>query len=138
MPQSYYSFKGGIQWRLVFLQLLVQDCVQYFMHLIEHNASKELYRVSHKPHHRFTNPRLFDAFNGSLTDTALMIIAPFFVTAAVVRCNVWSYMAFGSLYANWLVLIHSEIPHSWDGLFHAIGFGTAEGHHIHHKHFKFN
>ena len=56
----YYSFKGGIQWPLVFLQLLVQDCVQYIMHLVEHNASSELYRVSHKPHHRFTNPRLFD------------------------------------------------------------------------------
>ena len=78
------------------------------------------------------------AFNGSLADTTLMIVVPFFVTAAVVHCNVWSYMAFGSLYANWLVLIHSEIPHIWDGVFHAIGFGTAEDHHIHHKHFKFN
>ena len=32
------------------------------------------YRKSHKPHHRFTNPKLFDAFNGSPADTFCMIL----------------------------------------------------------------
>lgn len=54
----------------------------------------------HKPHHRFTNPRLFDAFNGSLADTFLMILVPLYVTANVISCNVWTYMAFGSLYVS--------------------------------------
>ena len=34
-------------------------------------------------------------------------------------------MAFGSLYANWLTLIHAEFTHPWDRYFRYIGFGTA-------------
>ena len=97
-----------------------------------------LYQVSHKPHHKFLNPRLFDAFNGSPTDTFLMILVPLFFTANVVRTNVWSYMTFGSLYANWLCLIHSEYHHPWDRVFRRIGFGTAADHHVHHKLFNYN
>lgn len=138
MPTSYYSFTGGINWYHVILQLLLQDSIQYGMHLFEHNASSWIYKMSHKPHHRFTNPRLFDAFNGSVADTVLMILVPLIITARLVNANVWSYMAFGSLYANWLTLIHSEYAHPWDSLFRGIGFGTAADHHIHHKLFKFN
>jgi len=43
------------------------------------------YRKSHKPHHRFTNPKLFDAFNGSLSDTFFMILVPLFATAHISR-----------------------------------------------------
>ena len=80
MPDSYYNFEGGIQWGRVFLQLLITDAAQYGMHLVEHQFAK-LYKQSHKPHHRFTNPRLFDAFNGSPTDTCLMILLPLSLTA---------------------------------------------------------
>ena len=138
MPASYYSFSGGIDWPRVAAQLLVQDFVQYCMHMLEHKLDKRLYILSHKPHHRFTNPRLFDAFNGSITDTVAMILVPLIVTARVVDANVWTYMAFGSLYANWLTLIHSEYPHAWDGAFRRLGLGTAADHHVHHKVFKFN
>jgi lathosterol oxidase len=47
-------------------------------------------------------------------------------------------MAFGSLYANWLTLIHSEYSHPWDSTFRFLGFGTAADHHVHHKMFVFN
>jgi len=138
MPAAYYSFEGEIVVWQVFAQLLLQDAVQYGMHMLEHSLSTEFYKLSHKPHHRFTNPRLFDAFNGSLADTFLMILVPLYVTANVISCNVWTYMAFGSLYANWLTLIHSEYPHPWDPLFRKLGFGTAADHHVHHKLFKYN
>jgi sterol desaturase/sphingolipid hydroxylase (fatty acid hydroxylase superfamily) len=138
MPASYYSFAGGINWTHVAAQLLLQDFFQYFMHLGEHKVSSWVYRNSHKPHHRFTNPRVFDAFDGSLTDTFLMIVVPFIVVARLVPANVWSYMTFGSLYANWLVLIHAEYSHPWDRLFRLLGFGTAADHHVHHKFFVFN
>lgn len=138
MPQSYYSFTGGINWLHVFLQLLIQDCIQFIMHVLEHNISPDFYKVSHKPHHRFTNPKLFDAFNGSPLDTLCMILVPLAITARIVPANVWSYMAFGSLYANWLVLIHAEYIHSWDWLFKIIGFGTSADHHVHHKLFVYN
>jgi sterol desaturase/sphingolipid hydroxylase (fatty acid hydroxylase superfamily) len=138
MPESYYSFAGGINWKHVAAQLLLQDLIQALMHLGEHKVSAWVYKNSHKPHHRFINPRMFDAFNGSLTDTLLMIIVPFVIVARLVPANVWSYMTFGSLYANWLVLIHSEFHHPWDGLFHRIGFGTAGDHHVHHRLFVYN
>ena len=138
MPSSYYSFTGGINWLHVFAQLLLQDFLQSLMHIFEHKINPYFYRISHKPHHRFTNPRLFDAFNGSFLDTLLMILFPLAVTARIIPANVWSYMAFGSLYANWLTLIHSEFVHPWDYVFRKIGFGTAADHHVHHKLFVYN
>ncbi len=137
MPSSYYSFAGGINWMHVALQLLIQDTLMFVSHFLEHRF-KQLYRVSHKPHHRFINPRLFDAFNGSTTDTVLMILIPLMITARLVDTNVWSYMAFGSIYANWLTLIHSEFAHPWDGCFRMLGMGTSADHHVHHKLFTFN
>lgn len=138
MPETYYSFSGGINWIHVVAQLLCVDALQWGMHNLEHNLDKRLYRVSHKPHHRFTNPKMFDAFNGSPADTFLMILLPLLVTAHVVRTNVWSYMTFGSLYANWLCLIHSEYVLPWDSVFRAVGMGTAADHHVHHKLFIYN
>ena len=67
-----------------------------------------------------------------------MIVLPLFTTKSIVHCNVWSYMAFGTLYANWLCLIHSETHHPWDWLFQAVGMGTAADHHVHHKLFTYN
>lgn len=165
MPASYYNFSGGINWFQVGQQLLLQDLIQYLMHLLEHEIKSQstlpsfgirwggsasssggltikwpfnLYAVSHKPHHRFTNPRLFDAFNGSPTDTFLMILVPLVLTARLVNANVWSYMAFGSLYANWLTMIHAEYSHPWDNWFRKVGFGTSADHHVHHKLFNYN
>eukprot|EP00549_Striatella_unipunctata_P009348 CAMPEP_0118709896 /NCGR_PEP_ID=MMETSP0800-20121206/22983_1 /TAXON_ID=210618 ORGANISM="Striatella unipunctata, Strain CCMP2910" /NCGR_SAMPLE_ID=MMETSP0800 /ASSEMBLY_ACC=CAM_ASM_000638 /LENGTH=231 /DNA_ID=CAMNT_0006613823 /DNA_START=1195 /DNA_END=1890 /DNA_ORIENTATION=+ len=139
MPSSYYSFDGGIQWHLVFSCLVIQDALQYVAHRLEHSVSPAFYKASHKPHHIFTNPRLFDAFNGSVADTVCMILIPLFITGHCVRkCNVWTYMAFGSSYANWLVLIHSEYVLPWDKMFRQLGFGTAGDHHVHHKFFKYN
>jgi sterol desaturase/sphingolipid hydroxylase (fatty acid hydroxylase superfamily) len=139
MPASYYSFQGTIQWDKAFTCLVIQDGIQYVMHLLEHVVSPKFYQASHKPHHRFTNPRLFDAFNGSLTDTVCMIIIPLYLTANIMRtCNVWTYMAFGSLYASWLTLIHSEYTFVWDAIFRRFGFGTPADHHVHHKLFKYN
>jgi sterol desaturase/sphingolipid hydroxylase (fatty acid hydroxylase superfamily) len=138
MPNSYYSFEGGIHWPQLFACLVIQDTIQYVIHRLEHDLHPKFYQISHKPHHRFTNPRLFDAFNGSFTDTICMIIVPLYMTANLVHCNVWTYMAFGSMYANWLTLIHSEYAFPWDGLFHLIGFGTPADHHVHHAFFKYN
>jgi sterol desaturase/sphingolipid hydroxylase (fatty acid hydroxylase superfamily) len=121
MPSTYYSFKGGINWIHVLMQLLIQDLIQYLMHMLEHKLDKRIYQASHKPHHKFTNPRLFDAFNGSVADTFLMILVPLFCTARLIKANVWSYMAFGSIYANWLTLIHAEYAHPWDNIFRRIG-----------------
>jgi len=140
MPHSYYDFEGTIQWEQLFMCLVLQDGIQFAMHLLEHVVSPAYYQMSHKPHHRFINPRLFDAFNGSLPDTLCMIIIPLFMTANIMRSsNVWTYMAFGSTYASWLTLIHSEYAFPWDNaLFRKIGFGTPADHHVHHKFFKYN
>jgi alternative squalene epoxidase len=139
MPASYYSFEGGIQWKELAMCLVIQDGIQYVMHRLEHDVSAAFYQKSHKPHHRFFNPRLFDAFNGSLADTMCMIIVPLFMTANLVRtANVWTYMAFGSSYACWLTMIHSEYVFPWDPLFRLVGFGTPADHHVHHAFFRYN
>ena len=138
MPPSYYSLEGFIDFFKVFRCLAIQDGLQYIMHRLEHIAPT-FYKYSHKPHHKFTNPKLFDAFDGSVADTFAMILIPLFCTAWLVpTCNVWTYMAFGSIYANWLTLIHSEYPFPWDKLFRTVGFGTPGDHHVHHKFFKYN
>ena len=82
MPASYYSFKGGINWVHVIMQLLLQDGIQYLMHLVEHKLDPRLYKASHKPHHKFTNPRLFDAFNGSATGTNFTNLIPYVIRVA--------------------------------------------------------
>jgi len=139
LPPSYYSFQGSIQYTNVALCLITQDLLQFLMHKLEHIAHPKLYRLSHKPHHKFTNPKLFDAFDGSVPDTILMILLPLFFTAHLVRtCNVWTYMAFGSIYANWLTFIHAEVTFPWERYFRVVGLGTAADHHVHHKFFKWN
>ena len=89
MPASYYSFEGGVRWDHVLVQLLLTDLLQYLMHLGEHKISPQIYKLSHKPHHVYTSPRLTDAFSGSPSDTILMILVPLFATAQLVHCNVW-------------------------------------------------
>uniref|UniRef100_A0A7R9U564 Fatty acid hydroxylase domain-containing protein n=1 Tax=Pinguiococcus pyrenoidosus TaxID=172671 RepID=A0A7R9U564_9STRA len=138
MPPSYYTYDQGINWWHVAAQLLVQDFIQFLGHYAEHRVSKAFYRISHKAHHNFTNPRIFDAFSAASVDTVCMILIPLFLTAWIVPANVWSYMTFGSLFANWLTMIHSEYAHPWDLMFRAIGLGTAADHHVHHKTFKYN
>ena len=91
------------------VQLVINDFLQTIMHLAEHKVSPAIYKVctlyqltctfprafllltnmhctqsSHKPHHRFLNPKLFDAFNGSVADTVCMILIPLSVTAQLV------------------------------------------------------
>ena len=68
----------------------------------------------------------------------LMILVPLFLTANIVHCNVWSYMAFGSIYGNYLCLIHAEFDHPWDTLFAAVGISTAGHHRVHHSRFIYN
>jgi len=139
LPPSYYTFDGGIQYPTLFFCLVIQDGVQYLMHRMEHISHPKVYRISHKPHHKFTNPKLYDAFDGSILDTAIMILLPLFITAHIFRnANVWTYMAFGSIYANWLTLIHAEVGMPWDYVFRKLGLGTSADHHVHHKFFRWN
>jgi len=138
MPESYYSFDGGVNPLQLIFQFLIVDILQTVMHLLEHKLSSFIYQKSHKPHHRIIQPKLFDAFNGSPADTVTMILIPLSVCAQVVHCNVWTYMAFGSLYASWLTLVHCEYSHPWESVFRAFSIGTAGDHHVHHAKFNYN
>lgn len=129
MPPCYY--RGGLEWRAVVAQLLLTDALQFAAHRLQH-IFRVVFRASHQSHHRITNPRIFDAFDGSLADTALMVLMPLWITAHVIEANLASYIAFGSLYAVGLVLIHSEVHHPWDKVFAAAGVGTPADHHVHH------
>jgi len=140
MPCSYYHFGGGVRWWMVLAQITCQDLLQFLLHYFEHKGplGPQFYKFSHKPHHRFVNPRLFDAFDGSVTDTFCMILVPLAITAQLLPANVWEYMAFGASWSAWLCLIHSEVHNPWDGLFRRLGLGTAADHHVHHRTFIYN
>ena len=138
LPSSYYQTTENIYFGHVLSMLLIQDGLQYIMHRLQHKVHPMLYRVSHKPHHKHRNPILFNAFDGSLTDTCIMIVIPLYITSNVVHANVWSYMTFGTMYANMLVWIHSEYCHPWEPLFRWVYIGTSGDHHVHHKFYKYN
>jgi lathosterol oxidase len=138
LPASYYDMGPDCNWLHVFLQLLVVDWWTYVCHVLEHRVVW-IYQNSHKPHHRWTNPKLFDAYSGSAADTLLLILVPLFLThwcCPFVTC--YSFVAFGTLYSADFFLIHSEYSHPWDGLFRTLGFGTAADHNVHHSQFRYN
>lgn len=137
MPYSYYQFNGRIQWTHVLYQLLIQDFLQYIMHRVEHSIPL-LYKYSHAAHHTHVVPNIYDAFDGSIVDTVCMILIPLFFTSRIVQANIWSYMTFGTIYANMLTLIHSKYDHPWDKYVELIGIGTPEDHRHHHKRYKYN
>lgn len=137
LPASYRG-GGPLQWHAVLAQLVVVDALQYGAHRLEH-AAPRLYRAAHKPHHAVHDPVLFDAYAGSVLDTLVMVVLPLFLTSQLVRfATVWSYAAFGSLYANQLLLIHSEYEHAWDPVARLVGLGTARDHHQHHRDPRYN
>lgn len=63
LPASYYDLSGSVVWLHVLLQFVVVDALIYAMHRLEH-AWPALYKKSHKAHHVWINPRLYNAFNG--------------------------------------------------------------------------
>ena len=143
LPSSYYSFDGKVNWLGVIVQLLVSDFFIYMFHLSEHKVTFVYKCLSkHYMHHQVDNPTLFDAFRGDMLDTFYMILIPLHLTTMIVPMmfvpNVWTYMAFGSVFAAHLVLIHSSYQHSWDFVFYKLGIVTPAFHHIHHTHRKFN
>jgi hypothetical protein len=126
---------SGGTWRRSFL---VVDVLTTASHLLEHNWAA-LYIRSHKMHHRFTNPKLYNAFSGSLLDTFSLILVPLFLTHQICFfVNNMGLAAFGTLYAAQFTMIHCEYRHPWDTLFEWLGIGTAEDHNIHHLLFKYN
>jgi len=67
-----------------------------------------------------------------VADTCLMVLLPLSVTAQTIEANLASYVAFGSLYAVGLTLIHSDTHHSWDPVLRWLGIVTPADHHVHH------
>ncbi|MDP2434381.1 MAG: sterol desaturase family protein [archaeon] len=135
LPSSYYDLETPAAWYKVLAQFLVVDFFTFVDHRIEHNWPS-LYKVSHKFHHRFINPKLYNAFNGSVPDTVSLILIPLFLTAwtthllTPVAC--WDFIFFGTLYASQFTLIHCEFAHPWDPLLRLLGVGTAADHNVHH------
>eukprot|EP00007_Cunea_sp_BSH-02190019_P006558 CAMPEP_0174243998 /NCGR_PEP_ID=MMETSP0417-20130205/33616_1 /TAXON_ID=242541 /ORGANISM="Mayorella sp, Strain BSH-02190019" /LENGTH=283 /DNA_ID=CAMNT_0015323613 /DNA_START=6 /DNA_END=857 /DNA_ORIENTATION=- len=138
MPASYFDLESPLNWWHVLAQMLVVDTCTFLMHLVEHVVPR-IYIPSHKPHHVWINPKMFDAFNGSPLDTFGLILIPLFMTCHICNfVNTWEFIAFGTIYANQFTLIHCEYPHVWDGLFSKIGIGTAADHSVHHALFNYN
>lgn len=140
LPCSYYRLDETVRWSVVALQLVCQDALMFAMHVVEHRAplGRAIYRASHQPHHRFVEPCLFDAFDGTVLDTLWMVLLPLLLTSQLVAANAREYMLFGAIWSSWLCLLHSERAHPWDPLFRRLGLGTPADHHVHHRLFTRN
>nr|AYI99269.1 alternative squalene epoxidase [Bigelowiella natans]AYI99270.1 alternative squalene epoxidase [synthetic construct] len=141
MPESYYDLEAPVSVLNVFLQFAVYDLITYIIHRVQHQV-ETVYRT-HKDHHAYINPHLFNAYSGSVQDTTLLILIPLYLTVLVlhlvgVDIHQKDYAWFGCTYANYFMLIHSEYSNPWDGIFEAIGIGTARDHNVHHSQLKFN
>jgi sterol desaturase/sphingolipid hydroxylase (fatty acid hydroxylase superfamily) len=137
MPDSYYDYDAPVHWGTVLLQLLVVDLFTYCNHITEHTLPA-FYKASHKPHHRFVVPQLFNAFDGSLVDTVALILLPLFATAQIVQAGTWDYVAFGTVYSSHFFLIHSEYINPLDDVLAWLAVSTASDHHVHHALFHYN
>mmetsp|Transcript_5516 Transcript_5516/g.9928 ORF Transcript_5516/g.9928 Transcript_5516/m.9928 type:complete len:341 (-) Transcript_5516:31-1053(-) len=138
MPESYYDFESPAQLWKVAASLFVVDAFTFVNHVAEHSFSR-LYRISHKPHHRFVSPALLDAFDGSLIDTLGLILFPLFATAHLVSLNNMEYIIFGTVYSSHFAMIHSEYENpQLDWLFEKLYINTAQDHHVHHACFTSN
>lgn len=137
LPESYYNLDAPVDWWHVFLQFVIVDFFTYVDHLIEHQW-RWFYGKSHKAHHKFVSPKLYNAFNGAPLDTFSLIVIPLVLTSQLVHASTWSFMAFGCLYASVFTLIHCEYEAPWDPVLSAVGIGVAADHHVHHALFKFN
>jgi hypothetical protein len=76
---AMYKYRSFLR-VLVFILVCLTPSLSHWQ---EHKLSPKIYQKSHKPHHRFLNPKMFDAFNGSVADTVAMILVPLFLTANV-------------------------------------------------------
>lgn len=137
MPESYYNLNQSFSFIELIFQLLVVDWFTYSFHVILHYFPT-IYKSSHKPHHKFTNPQLFDAFDATIIDTIFIILIPLFATANLCHVSCYSYVWFGVTYSTHFMLIHSEAEHSFDKVLKLFGVMTAADHHVHHALFNWN
>lgn len=138
LPSSYYSLTPSLNWCNVAYQLLVVDFYTYISHVLEHKISW-LYKKSHKPHHKYINPHIFNAFSGSILDTTCLIIIPLYLTSqTLTHIGTLEYIVFGTIYSSYFMLIHSEYSHPWDKIFKTLGIGTSSDHNVHHILQKYN
>jgi sterol desaturase/sphingolipid hydroxylase (fatty acid hydroxylase superfamily) len=121
---------------MVLLQLIVTDTLSALAHMMEHKFSRWCWW--HKRHHVIRNPSMTDAFAGHVLDTLCLILIPLFITSRLIHTNAINYMIFGSVYAVYLVLIHSSHKVPLTQYLSYVGFTTATDHQRHHIDFTTN
>eukprot|EP00924_Labyrinthula_sp_SR-Ha-C_P013064 snap_masked-scaffold_12-processed-gene-8.44-mRNA-1 protein AED:0.06 eAED:0.06 QI:0/-1/0/1/-1/1/1/0/270 len=137
MPEKYYNIEESWSFIDVIKQLLVVDFFTFCFHLAEHEIPT-IYKKTHKAHHKFTNPHLFNAFDATILDAVFLILFPLYLTMRFLPVSCASYIVFGMTYSSHFMLIHSEFEHSFDPLLKLFYVNTAADHHVHHKLFKYN
>jgi len=131
LPPSYYVYGDSIEYLKLLKCLLLQDCLQTIVHYFEHKII--FLKKFHDFHHIHIIPNIYDAFDGSLQDTTIMILIPLYITSQVIHINTITYICFGSIYSMYLSLIHADYDHYWDKYLLFIGIMTAKNHRIHHQ-----
>ena len=131
LPKSYYIMDFNIEYNKLLFFSLIQDFLQCIVHYLEHKIF--IIRKYHEHHHIYIIPNIYNAFDGSISDTFLMILIPLYTTTNIIHINTITYIIFGSFYSMHLFLIHADYDHIWDKYLPYIGIMNAKCHRIHHQ-----
>ena len=83
---------------------IIQDGIQFCLHMLEHRFHFQ----SHRVHHRHVHPTSLDAFHTGTMDGLIQLVLPLWITLHVVEPNKTSAALFGTCYALWLQWIHAD------------------------------
>tara|TARA_B100002052_G_scaffold270461_1_gene270656 strand:+ start:372 stop:947 length:576 start_codon:yes stop_codon:yes gene_type:complete len=126
LPPSMEHAQGHVDLARFVALALVQDAVQFVLHLLEHR----LRLSSHATHHLRVRPSAGDAFKAAPLDALLQLLGPLLISLWAVRPSRETAIAFGAFYSLWLQHIHSD--GAWAQSLRSVVFVTPQYHRRHH------
>lgn len=107
LPQECYTH-GRVDAIAVAMLLICTDGMQCLLHAFTHwGWLGTKVRFAHAVHHASTRPQPRDAFVTGPLDALVQLMVPLFGSLHLVCPNRTTAIAFGVLYSQWLVYLHS-------------------------------
>jgi sterol desaturase/sphingolipid hydroxylase (fatty acid hydroxylase superfamily) len=129
-----------MDFRKAYVMIFFQDYIHTVIHKFFHEVS--FIRKYHLKHHENVKPTISDAFDAHIIDALGSVIFPIHLNIVLHEPNKSTVIAFGAIYAFWLIYIHSQ-PNTpfekWiDKNLYKIGLVSPSFHRKHHTHLKEN
>ena len=129
-PSSMDSYAWP-SWSRLCALFVAMDAAQTTVHVLTHRGwLGEVVRQHHLVHHRHKTIHPASAFDTGWLDAFLQLICPLLVTLVAIRPDRTTAIAFGVLYSQWLVHIHT--PDAASRRWRIPGLVTPDYHQSHH------